>query len=151
MNQSHPNGTCISGIAEGNPGLVVEEWLVSIVITLSSPLCRLRHIPWSGWRYLPQERLLQYELGGGRDFICQPGIVGNPVSHTNGLALLDMLGLCQLLFIALVNWTLGTFCILIKCDDILCNLVTRDPCLSTMLELRLRWNVVIHMKKERGT
>ena len=101
MNQSHPNGTCISGIAEGNPGLVVEEWLVSSAITLSSPLCRLRHIPRSGWRCLPQKRLLQYELGDGRDFICQPGIVGNPVSPIKGLALLDMLGLCQLLFIAL--------------------------------------------------
>ena len=33
----------MSGIAEGNPGLVVEEWLVSGV-TLSSLLCHLRHI-----------------------------------------------------------------------------------------------------------
>jgi len=87
------------------------------------------------WRCLPQERLLQYELGDGRDFICQPGIVGNPVSRINGLALLDMLGLCQLLFIALVNWTLG---ILINATTFFCNLVTRDPMLSTMLELRLR-------------
>lgn len=32
IDQSQPNGTCMSGIAEGNPGLVVEEWLVSDAI-----------------------------------------------------------------------------------------------------------------------
>ena len=68
VDQNNPNGACMSGISEGNPGLVNTEWLVS---DISAPSFSSQRCARPGWRRLPQERLSQHERGNEHNFLRQ--------------------------------------------------------------------------------